>query len=140
MFDLVANVEDYPKFLPWCERLHVKGRERRGQAEVLIADMTVAYNLVRETFTSRVTLEPDIPRVLVEYLEGPFRQLENRWLFPVRDDGCDIDFYIAYEFRSMMLQMLIGAMFDHAVRKFAEAFETRAYTVYGRPSTAVTGA
>jgi coenzyme Q-binding protein COQ10 len=140
MFDLVAQVEDYPKFLPWCERLQVKSRANRGKAEVLIADMTVAYKLVRETFTSRVTLEPDIPRVLVQYLEGPFRYLENRWLFHVRSDGCDVDFYIAYEFRSMMLQMLMGTMFDQAVRKFVEAFETRADLVYGRPNNELTHA
>ncbi len=134
MFRLVAAVEDYPKFVPLCEQLRVRRREEAGDTQVLVADMTIAYKFIRETFTSRVTLEPKGPQILVEYLDGPFRHLENRWRFQaVADAVCDIDFYIAYEFRSRSLQLLMGAMFDKAFRKFVVAFEERADAVYGRP-------
>jgi coenzyme Q-binding protein COQ10 len=94
--------------------------------------MTVAYKLVRETFTSRVTLDRPNLEILVEYLEGPFRRLNNRWNFrAVADHVCDVDFFIAYEFRSRTLGMLMGAVFDAAFRRFASAFERRADQVYG---------
>lgn len=132
MYRLVAKVEDYPQFVPLCEALSVKSRETQDGKDVLIADMTVAYKMVRETFTSRVTLDDAEPAILVEYLDGPFRHLENRWRFlPAGNDGCDIDFYIAYEFRSRALQLLMGSLFDKAFRKFTDAFEERADAVYG---------
>ena len=132
MFALVADVENYPKFVPLCEALRVRGRQDLGDGRtVLVADMTVAYKIVRETFTSRVTLMPADNVILVEYLDGPFRHLENRWTFkPVDDKGCDVGFYISYEFRSRTLGALMGAMFDRAFRKFADAFEARADAVY----------
>jgi coenzyme Q-binding protein COQ10 len=103
-----------------------------GGKEVIVADMTVAYKLVRETFTSRVTLDRANLEILVEYLEGPFRRLNNRWRFrPVGERVCDVEFYIAYEFRSRTLGMLMGAVFDAAFRRFASAFEKRADQVYG---------
>ena len=135
MFDLVADVEKYPLFLPMCESLVVRSREAKGDATVLVANMGVGYKSVREYFTSRVTLHPREPKVLVEYLDGPFRHLENRWSFIEASTGCEIDFYITYEFRSVMLGMLMGALFDKAFRRFAEAFEERARIVYGRPAT-----
>ena len=102
--------------------------------EVLIADMGVAYQFVREQFTSRVTLDAQAPQILVEYLDGPFEHLENRWTFvPAGDHASDIEFYIDYAFRSLPLQLLMGAMFDKAFRKFSAAFITRADAVYGRP-------
>ncbi len=136
MFDVVAAVENYPQFLPLCDELTIRSRDASGAGEVIIADMSVGYGPVRETFTSKVTLEPGEPKILVEYLDGPFRHLENRWLFnqaagPGGADHCEIDFYIAYEFRSPMLQMLMGGMFETAYRKFVSAFEARAHTVYG---------
>ncbi len=114
----------------------MKLRSRKEQAEgmvVIVADMTVAYNLIRETFRSRATLDRANLRILVEYLEGPFSRMENRWEFhPVQDKLCDVKFFITYEFRSRMLGMLMGAMFDTAFRRFAVAFEQRADVVYGR--------
>ncbi len=138
MFELVADVEAYPQFVPLCESLHVRERQPRGDGgEVLVADMTVGYQLVRERFTSRVTLQPAQPAILVEYLDGPFRHLENRWRFvPVAEGTSDVDFFISYEFRSLPLQMLMGAMFDRAFRKFSDAFVARAGQVYGRPAPA----
>jgi coenzyme Q-binding protein COQ10 len=133
MFALVADVETYPQFLPLCEGLVVRRRTpREDGGEVLIADMTVGYKAIRETFTSRVTLDPANLKILVEYVDGPFRYLENRWTFrPTEGEGCEIGFFISYEFASRMLGMLMGAMFDKAFRRFAEAFEKRADAIYG---------
>lgn len=133
MFALVADVEDYPKFVPLCEALKVRGRQDLGDGRaVLVADMTVAYKVFRETFTSRVTLAPAENTILVEYLDGPFKQLENRWTFkPLAEKRCEVGFYIAYEFRSRALGALMGAVFDRAFHKFASAFEARADQVYG---------
>ena len=132
MFALVADIESYPEFLPLCKTVTLRGREEKDGHEVLIAGMTVAYNLFRETFTSRVTLDRDTPLILVEYLDGPFKHLENRWNFRDTGEGTsDIEFYIAYEFSSRSLQLLMGAVFDQAFGKFAEAFEQRADVVYG---------
>jgi coenzyme Q-binding protein COQ10 len=136
MFDLVADVERYPEFVPLCRDLKVKSRAKKEDGvEVLVADMTVAYKLVRETFTSRVTLDRPKRQILVEYLSGPFSRLQNRWHFrPVEENSCDVEFFIEYEFRSRLLAALMGAMFDAAFRRFAEAFEKRADAIYGRPA------
>jgi coenzyme Q-binding protein COQ10 len=132
MFDLVADVEDYPEFVPLCRSLKVRKRTSEAGREVIVADMTVAYKLIRETFTSRVTLDRDKREILVEYLEGPFQKMNNRWSFtPAGDDACDVEFFIAYEFRSRTLGLLMGAMFEAAFRRFAAAFERRADKVYG---------
>ena len=132
MFDLVADVERYPQFVPLCQSLKVRQRTSDGGKEVIVADMTVAYKLIRQTFTSRVTLDRPKLEILVEYLEGPFSQLNNRWKFrPVDERTCDVEFFIAYEFRSRALGLLMGAMFDAAFRRFAGAFERRADEVYG---------
>jgi coenzyme Q-binding protein COQ10 len=133
MFDLVADVERYPQFVPLCQGLKVKGRQpQEGGRSILVADMTVAYKVFRETFTSRVTLNPEAREILVEYLDGPFRHLENRWTFiAVGDKACDVGFDINYEFRSATLGALMGVMFDKAFRKFSAAFEARADAVYG---------
>ena len=132
MFDLVADVERYPEFVPLCRSLKV--RERRSEpdgVELLIADMTAAYKLISETFTSRVTLDRANLCILVEYLDGPFSRLENRWTFhPAGERSCDVEFFISYEFRSRMLAVLMGSMFDLAFRRFAAAFEQRADVVY----------
>lgn len=130
MFDLVADVEAYPQFLPLTESLRVRKREMVGGHEVLTADMTAGYKAIRETFVTRVTLCPEIPQVDVRYIDGPFRHLENRWQFLAAPGGCDVDFFIDYEFKSRMLGLLVGAVFDQAFRKFAEAFEARARVVY----------
>jgi len=134
MFDLVADVEKYPRFVPLCAALKVKSRAAMGDGiAVLVADMTVAYKMIRQTFTSRVTLDRPGLKIVVEYLNGPFKRMQNRWTFhPEPDNTCEVEFYIDYEFRSRALAMLMGAMFDTAFRKFAAAFATRADEVYGR--------
>lgn len=138
MFDLVADVEKYPQFVPLCESLRVRSRSSAGGREVLVADMTAAYKMFRETFTSRVTVDRERLEILVEYLDGPFRHLENRWRFlPAGEEACEVDFHLEYEFRRRSLQLLMGAMFDAAFSRFAEAFEKRADVVYGRGRGAV---
>lgn len=135
MFDLVADVERYPEFVPLCQSLKVRQRTTAPDGkEVVVADMTVSFKLVRETFTSEVTLDRPNLKILVEYLRGPFSHMENRWTFvPKPDQGCDVGFFITYEFKSRMLAMLMGAMFDTAFQRFAAAFEKRADAVYGPP-------
>ena len=132
MFDLVADVERYPEFVPLCRALKVRQRISKPDGiEVLVADMTAAYKLISETFTSRVTLDRPNLQILVEYLDGPFSRLENRWTFrPAGERSCDVEFFISYEFRSRMLALLMGSMFDLAFRRFAAAFEQRADLVY----------
>ncbi len=148
MFDLVADVEKYPLFVPLCTGLKVRKRAPDGEGrEVLTADMSVGYKAIRETFTSKVTLDRVNLTIQVQYLDGPFSKLDNVWTFidakpPAGQEDrklCDIDFYIDYEFRSRMLGLLMGTMFDTAFRRFAEAFERRADIVYGRRATALRG-
>ena len=140
MFDLVADVERYPEFVPLCSALKIRQRmEKPDGTEVLVADMTVSFKLVKESFTSRVTLDRANLNILVEYLQGPFSNLENRWTFePKGDDVCDVGFFLAYEFKSRMLALLMGSMFDAAFARFSTAFEKRADAVYGRPKLAPT--
>jgi len=138
MFALVARVEDYPKFLPLCEALTIKRGEQRERSEVLIATMIVGYGLIRESFTTRVELDRETRSILVEYLDGPFSHLENRWIFkPLSDGSCEVDFYIAYSFRSRLFERLVGGLFDKAVQKYTHAFEARADKVYGRKARAL---
>src|SRR5579863_1444553 len=138
MFDLVADVERYPEFVPLCRSLKIRQRTPRPDGtEILIADMMVSFKLVREAFTSRVTLDRPNLKITVEYLQGPFSNLENRWAFESKSDtACEVGFYIAYEFKSRMLAMLMGAMFDAAFQRFAAAFEKRADMIYGKQSFA----
>ncbi len=136
MFALVADVQAYPKFLPLCRDLRLrKSHETEDGKHVLVADMEVGYKAIRETFTSQVTCDPTRLEILVEYIDGPFRHLENHWRFVATgpNSSC-IEFDIAYEFRNRALGLLVGGMFDTAFRKFAEAFETRANAVYGTAS------
>lgn len=138
MFDLVADVERYPEFLPMCEALVVRSRGEDAGRQLIVADMTVGYLAIRETFTTRVTLDPVHLTVhagnVPEYASGPFRQIENTWAFREAEGGCDVDFAIAYAFKSFMLQALVGGLFEKVFRKYTEAFEARARSVYGSPS------
>ena len=132
LFDLVADVENYSKFLPWC----VACRINRRDGTVIWADLIVGFKMLREKFTSKVTLDrPN--RIHVEYLEGPFRYLNNHWTFtPIPEGGTEIGFYIDFEFRSKMLQTLMGAVFNEAVKRMVGAFVKRAQDVYGAPQGA----
>jgi coenzyme Q-binding protein COQ10 len=134
LFDLVADIERYPEFLPWCVGARI--RERKG--DEILGDLLIGYKMVRERFTSRVVLyRPD--RIDVSYSEGPFKYLNNHWLFVAQDDGgCLIDFYVDFEFRSRMLQKIIAVFFNEAVKRMVSAFEARAHQLYGEPGRAST--
>ncbi len=134
MFALVADVEKYPQFLPLCEALTIRSQRERDGLTVLVADMSVGYKAIRETFTSQVMLKPAENIIDVKYLDGPFRYLTNKWKFVESGAGqTDIHFFIDYEFKSRILGAMMGAMFDRAFRMFTEAFEKRADAVYGKP-------
>lgn len=136
MFDLVADVEQYPTFLPLCQGMRVLRRTvGEDGREELLAEMQIGYKAIRERFTSRVTLDRANGRILVEYVDGPFRRMENRWSFEALGDAGDapessVEFAIDYEFKSRTFGMLMGSVFDAAFRRFAEAFERRADQVY----------
>jgi len=128
MFDLVADVERYPEFLPWC----VGARIRRTIGTTLFADLVIGFKMVRERYTSKVVLDRPNWRIDVTYTEGPFHYLDNHWVFePAEDGGCDIDFFVDFEFRSRVLQLLIGALFNEAVRLMVHSFEKRAAQLHG---------
>jgi len=131
MFDLVADVEKYPEFLPLCSGLKIRStREKQGKT-VLIADMSVSYKMLRETFTSQVILNREDFQIDVKYLDGPFRYLDNRWRFSDLEDGkCEVSFSIDYEFKSKMLGMVMGTMFEIAFGRYTAAFEERADKIY----------
>jgi coenzyme Q-binding protein COQ10 len=126
MFQVVADVEDYPKFLPWCAALRVLSRERVKNRDVLSAEMAVGYGALREKYTSRVILDPLARTIDVAQTSGPFKQLENHWRFAQLADGCRIDFSLAYEFRNRVLNAVAGAAFGRVYVKMADAFEARA--------------
>ncbi len=134
MFALVADVERYPEFVPLCQALTVRRRatDERGR-DVVTAAMTIAYKVIRETFTSRVTLDKERLSIAVTYVDGPFSRMHNTWTFtPTGENACEVAFAIDYEFRSRTLGMIMGAVFDKVFRTFAEAFEKRADAVYGK--------
>ena len=134
MLALVADVENYPKFFPLCEKLRVSSRSRDGERTVLLADMTVGYKGFHETITSRVVVDPVQMTVSADLVRGPFRHFENRWSFTPAPGGCDVRFAIDYAFNSVVLQLVVGAVFDRAFRRCTEAFEERARQVYGQPA------
>ena len=140
MYALVADVERYPEFLPMCTGLTVETRSPAAEGEDLTARMSVGYKAISESFMTRVELRPGVPLVDVSYLDGPFKRLENRWRFIDQPGGgAIVDFFITYEFKSAMLGLLAGSVFDQAFRKFAEAFEDRARVVYGTANRNTSG-
>jgi coenzyme Q-binding protein COQ10 len=137
MFDLVADIERYPEFVPLCTHTRVRNRRPDGPGrDTLIAEMSVGYKMIRETFATRVQLDKPRLRVVVEYIDGPFSHLENIWTFRDEPDPgrSIVTFFIDYEFRSRTLGALMGSMFDAAFRKFAQAFEERADKIYPKPA------
>ena len=136
MFDLVADIGAYDEFLPWVQAMRIKSHE----ADVITADMVVGFKMVRERFTSRVTLaRPE--RIHVDYVSGPLKYLKNDWVFAPAPGGCRIDFSVDFEFKSRMFERLAGMFFHEAFKRMVASFETRAAQVYGAPgrAAAVTG-
>jgi len=128
LFEMVAEVERYPEFLPWCVAARV--RQRESQDTVVVSDLVIGYKFFRERFTSRVELDPP-RRINVVYSDGPFKFLNNHWIFEPDKDGCRIDFYVNFEFRSRLMQRAVGIVFNEAVRRMVDAFEKRAKQLYG---------
>lgn len=132
MYDLIADIERYPEFLPWCAAVRIRDRNEQGGVEAIDADMVVSFKVFREKFGSRVVLRPGEHAIDVSYLDGPFRHLDNKWVFhPLEDGSCEVDFYVDFEFRSRTLQALIGVVFHEAMRQIVKAFEKRAMALYG---------
>ncbi len=127
LYRLVAEVERYPEFLPWC----LAARIRKREGDTFWADLVIGFKMIRERFTSQVKLSPEERRIDVAYTEGPFKYLDNHWIFEPRPDGqCEIDFYVDFEFKNRMLQGLMTVLFEEAVRRMVNAFEARAKALY----------
>jgi coenzyme Q-binding protein COQ10 len=135
LFDVVADVHRYPEFLPWCVSARVVSRTETD----LVADLTIGFKMFRETFRSEVTLDRPA-HVHVRYLNGPFRYLNNHWRFTQVDGGTEVDFFVDFEFRSRLLQAVIGTVFNEAVRLMVRAFERRAYILHRRAAPPATQA
>jgi len=129
MYRLVAEIERYPEFLPWC----IAARIRKREEALIVADLVIGFKVFRERFTSRVELDQPGMRIDVAYAEGPFKYLRNHWVFLPHDEGCLIDFFVDFEFRSRILQKVIQTLFNEAVQRMVSAFEGRAHALYGDP-------
>jgi coenzyme Q-binding protein COQ10 len=133
MYALVADVAAYPQFLPWCAAARLRSRTAKGEAEVMEADLVISCKVFRERFGSRVTLWEADRRIDTEYLDGPFKFLKSSWTFePAEDGGCDIDFFVDFEFKNTVLQGVIGVVFNEAMQRIVRAFEDRATELYGK--------
>lgn len=131
MYDLVADVERYPEFLPWTAAARIRSRKEEGDHEVMLADLVVSFKVFRERFGSRVTLWPERMRIDTEYIEGPFKHLHSRWEFRGVDGGSEVDFEVDFEFRNLILQKAAGLFFFEAMQRIVRAFEARAHQLYG---------
>lgn len=131
MYALVADITRYPEFLPWCAAVRIRSTAPTLGGEIVEADMVISFKLFRERFGSRVTLLPDEHRIDVEYLDGPFKYLNNHWKFrDLEGGGCEVDFFVDFEFRNAILQSVIGLVFGEAMQRIVRAFETRACALY----------
>ena len=131
MYDLVADVAAYPEFLPWCSAARIRSRTSDGAREVMLADLVVSFKVFRERFGSEVILHPDDLRLDTQYLDGPFKFLKSTWSFRDVEGGCEVDFYVDFEFKNRILQGVIGVVFNEAMQRIVRAFETRAEQLYG---------
>ncbi|WP_121631541.1 type II toxin-antitoxin system RatA family toxin [Tropicibacter alexandrii] len=131
MYDLVADVADYPKFLPWTAAARIRSREDCGDHEVMLADLVISFKVFREKFGSRVTLWPERSQIDTEYLDGPFHHLKSNWAFKDVEAGCEVSFYVDFEFKNRLLQGAAGMFFYEAMQRIVRAFERRAAELYG---------
>jgi coenzyme Q-binding protein COQ10 len=132
MYDLVADVASYPKFLPWCAAARIRSRTPQGASEVMEVDLVISFKVFRERFGSRVVLHPEEHKIDTEYLDGPFRYMKSNWAFQDREDGgCDVSFFVDFEFKNAVLQGIIGVVFNEAMQRIVRAFERRAAELYG---------
>ncbi len=131
MFDLVADIEKYPEFLPWCQAARFRSRITEGEYEIVEADLVISFLAFREKFGSRVKIDSISQSIDVDYLDGPFKTLKNSWKFLPLAEGVQVDFFVEFEFRSRILEGVIGKVFDQAMRRIIAAFEDRAAKLYG---------
>ena len=131
MYDLVADVASYPKFLPWCAAARIRSVTHEGASQVMDADLVISFKVFRERFGSRVVLWPEDKKLDTEYLDGPFKYMKSSWSFADTDDGCDVSFFVDFEFKNVVLQGIIGVVFNEAMQRIVKAFEKRAQDLYG---------
>jgi len=131
MYALVADVANYPKFLPWTAAARVRSREDCGDHEVMLADLVISFKVFRERFGSRVVLWPDDMKIDTEYLDGPFRYMQSNWAFKDVDEGVEVTFFVDFEFKNRILQGAAGMFFYEAMQRIVRAFERRARELYG---------
>lgn len=130
MYDLVADVAQYPEFLPWCAAARIRSRTNEGPHEVMDADLVISFKVFRERFGSRVILKPDEKTVDTQYIDGPFKFMKSTWCFRDVTDGCEVDFFVDFEFKNAILQGVIGVVFNEAMQRIVRAFEQRASDLY----------
>ncbi|WP_424943055.1 type II toxin-antitoxin system RatA family toxin [Aliiroseovarius crassostreae] len=136
MYELVADVEKYPEFLPWNAAARVRKRTAQPDGtEVIEADLVISFKVFRERFGSRARLDPITPRLDMEYLDGPFKYLRSHWQFHPHEEGCEVEFFVDFEFKSVVLQKVIGLVFNEAMQRIVRAFELRAQDLYGASGT-----
>ena len=131
MYDLVADVQSYPEFLPWCSGARICSLDDRGDHREMTADLVISFKVFRERFGSRVTLWPADLKIDTEYLDGPFKYLKSNWTFKDVDGGCEVSFWVDFEFKNAILQKIIGVVFNEAMQRIVRAFEDRAKALYG---------
>ena len=131
MYDLVADVEKYPQFLPWTAAARIRSREQTEAGEVMLADLVISFKVFRERFGSRVVLHPERRVIETEYLDGPFRHLQSEWRFEEAGQGCRVHFWVDFEFRNAFIGRVVGAVFNEAMQRVVAAFEKRARQLYG---------
>jgi coenzyme Q-binding protein COQ10 len=131
MYDLVADVARYPEFLPWTAAARIKSRDDKGDHTVMDADLVISFKVFRERFTSRVVLWPEAKKIDTEYLDGPFEHMKSNWAFRDSEGGCEVDFFVDFEFKNAILQKIIGVVFNEAMQRVVKAFEKRAQALYG---------
>ena len=130
MYALVADVGSYPQFLPWCSAARIRLRQPQPEGEFIEADLVISFKVFRERFGSRVTLFPDALKIDTEYLDGPFRYMRSHWAFRPDGAGCEVDFFVDFEFKNAILRSIIGVVFNEAMQRIVKAFEMRADDLY----------
>ncbi|MCY4302188.1 MAG: type II toxin-antitoxin system RatA family toxin [Aestuariivita sp.] len=130
MFNLVADIEKYPEFLPWCSEARIRSRTQSGTVSLLDADLVISFKIYREQFGSRVTLSEENGKITTENLRGPFKFMKSHWMFRDVDGGCEVTFDVDFEFRNALLRRIIGVVFNEAMQRVVRAFEKRAETLY----------
>ena len=131
MYSLVADIEAYSEFLPWCSAARIHSRFEEGNREVIAADLVISFKVFREKFGSRVVLWPETLRIDTAYLDGPFKHMVSNWSFKNTDEGCEVTFFVDFEFKNALLQKIIGVVFNEAMQRVVRAFEKRANVIYG---------